>query len=125
MSVVSRSGAGEQILDAVEAPPRRRERPAVPVDRQRARRLQVPQLEPAAPQVEIGLDDVGARVLRGAQVRRVVPGAVRDQQWRVDHCAPLSKASAAARALARAMSAVAMPRPAIATMPPTITSSRK
>ena len=125
MSTVCGLGGFEQVLDAVEAPPRRRERPPVPVERQRAGGLQVPELEPAAPEVEIGLDDVGARILGGAQLRRIVAGAMRDQQWCVDHVAPSAKTSAGAgsgrRSRAR-MSTVAIASPAIATSPPTTTS---
>ena len=120
-----RLGGREQVLEAIEAPPRRRERPPVPVE-QRPRGLQVPQLEPAAPEVEVGLDDVGARGFRSSQLRRIVAGAVRDQQWRGDHVTPSSKAFAeelAARRSSARMSRIAIPSPAIATMPPTITST--
>ena len=40
-------GGGEQVLQGVEAPPGRRKRPPVPVERQRADGLQVAQLEPS------------------------------------------------------------------------------
>ena len=79
---------GEQVGEVVEAPPGRREGPAIPVERQRAGSLQVAELEPPAPEVEIGLDHVRTGTLGRAQPVRLVARAMGDQQWCVDHVAP-------------------------------------
>ena len=83
-----RPRGGEQVGEVVEAPPGRREGPAIPVERQRAGGLQVAELEPPAAEVEIGLDHIRAGALGRAQPMRLVAGAMRDQQWCVDHVAP-------------------------------------
>ncbi len=46
------------------------------------------ELEPPAAEVEIGLDHIRTGALGRAQLMRLVAGAMRDQQWCVDHVAP-------------------------------------
>ena len=79
----------------------RGELPAVPEERQRSRRLQVPDLQPAPVLVDVALDDVDAERVGRVQPRQRVARPVGDRQDASSRAARRAAARGAARATAR------------------------
>jgi hypothetical protein len=75
-----RRGRAQQLGQEEPRAPRRREPPAVPENRQRADRLQVPNLEAPVIEPDVSLDERAAEQLRCAEVVDAVAGPVGDQE---------------------------------------------
>ena len=72
----ARRRGGQQRLEPQARLPSGRQPPAVPQHRERAQRLEVPDLDAAAPQVQISLDEPRRQRLGASQDAQVVAGAV-------------------------------------------------
>jgi hypothetical protein len=73
----------QQVAEDETPRERIRQLPAIPEDRQRADRLQVPDFSATAKQSYVGLDECDAEGLRFVKAVEVVPGAMRDEELRV------------------------------------------
>ena len=73
----------QQVAEDETPHERIRQLPAIPEDRQRADRLQVPDFSPTAEQSYVGLDECDAEGLRFVKAVELVPGAMRYEELRV------------------------------------------
>jgi hypothetical protein len=74
------TGGAEQRAELQPRLPAGSEPPAVPQQRQRTQRLEVADLDPAAPQVQISLDETRSECLGVPQHAQVVAGTVRHDE---------------------------------------------
>ncbi len=85
-----RAGArAEQLREDERAAKRRGELPAIPVERHRSDRLEMPHLRTPAEQPDVGLDEGDAESLRVTQLVEAVSRAVRDDERRAPVGGPL------------------------------------